>query len=104
MSMATERFDARRQLVLQEANAVGTVYLRAGYLPETVSDQTRELLREYVPLRIDTADRSLLDADLTRSDQIQAELWAMVEPLARSSPDSQVLALYISALNDPMHL
>ena len=57
MGMASDRFDTRRQLVLEEANAIGTVYLRAGYLPQPASDQTRELLREYVPLRINTADR-----------------------------------------------
>ena len=33
MGMASDRFDSRRQLVLDEANAIGTVYLRAGYLP-----------------------------------------------------------------------
>ena len=52
MGMAADRFDARRSLVLAEANAIGTAYLRAGYLPEPASSQARELLRQYVPLRI----------------------------------------------------
>src|SRR6476469_4098614 len=52
MGMAADRFDARRAIVLDEANAIGTAYLRAGYLPQPASDQARELLREYVPLRI----------------------------------------------------
>ena len=52
MGMASDRFDARRGLVLDEANSIGTTYLRAGYLPEPASSQIRELLREYVPLRI----------------------------------------------------
>src|SRR6187431_3219364 len=52
MSMAGDRFDTRRGLVLQEANAIGTTYLRAGYLPEPAADQMRELLVEYIPLRI----------------------------------------------------
>jgi hypothetical protein len=104
MGMASDRFDARRQLVLEEANAIGTVYLRAGYLPQPASDQTRELLREYAPLRIDTSDEAQLTANFARSGEIQSQLWAIVEPLARSSPDSQVLALYISALNDMIDL
>ena len=45
MGMAADRFDARRALVLAEANAIGTAYLRAGYLPEPASSQARELLR-----------------------------------------------------------
>ena len=52
MGMASDRFDTRRAVVLDEANAIKTTYLRAGYLPEPASSQTRELLREYVPLRI----------------------------------------------------
>jgi hypothetical protein len=104
MGMAVDRFDARRQLVLDEANAIGTVYLRAGYLPQPASDQTRVLLREYTPLRIDTADRVRLAANFARSSEIQNELWAIAEPLARNSPDSQVLALYISSLNDLIDL
>ena len=104
MGMASDRFDTRRQLVLEEANAIGTVYLRAGYLPQPASDQTRELLREYAPLRINTSDRVRLDAQFARSAEIQAQLWALVEPLARSSPDSQVLAIYIQSLNDMIDL
>ena len=52
MGMASDRFDTRRAVVLEEANAIGTTYLRAGYLPEPASSEIRELLREYVPLRI----------------------------------------------------
>ena len=45
MSMASDRFDTRRGIVLDEANSIGTTYLRAGYLPEPASSQFRELLR-----------------------------------------------------------
>lgn len=100
MGMASDRFDSRRQLVLEEANAIGTVYLRAGYLPQQASDQTRELLREYAPLRLNTSDEAQLQAQFAQSARIQDQLWSIAEPLARASPNSQVLALYISALND----
>ncbi len=100
MGMASDRFDSRRQLVVAEANDIGTVYLRAGYLPQPASDQTRELLREYAPLRVDIADDAQRGANFTRSGEIQAELWAIAEPLARQSPDSELLALYVSSLND----
>jgi hypothetical protein len=99
MGMASDRFDTRRQLVLNEANAIGTTYLRAGYLPEPVSTDARELLREYVPLRITTADRDLLAANYARSVDIQAELWAQAETLAKATPDSVALGLYIDTLN-----
>ncbi len=104
MGMASDRFDTRRSLVLQEANSIGTTYLRAGYLPEPVSSQARNLLREYVPLRITTADRDLLAANYARSVEIQGALWSQAETLAKASPDSETLALYIESLNDTIDL
>jgi hypothetical protein len=100
MGMASERFDTRRGLVLTEANSIGTTYLRAGYLPEPVSSETQELLREYVPLRIVGDDLSDVEAKIVRSAEIQTQLWSMAEDLARATPDSVVLGLYIDALND----
>src|SRR5262249_32726740 len=50
--LAAARFDTRRQVVLDEANAIGTTYLRAGMLPER-GQQVRDLLREYVAARLE---------------------------------------------------
>ena len=50
--MSASRFDARRQLVLQEANAIGTAYLRADMLPEPQRSEIRNQLREYATLRV----------------------------------------------------
>ena len=64
MGMASDRFDTRRQLVVQEANAISTTYLEADYLPQPAADQMKELLREYLPLRIaNTSDRSVVQAN-----------------------------------------
>jgi membrane protein YdbS with pleckstrin-like domain len=104
MGMAADRFDSRRQLVLNEANAIGTTYLRAGYLPEPYATDSRALLREYVPLRINTADRAQLQANFARSTEIQAELWTKAEELARATPSSVVLGLYIDSLNTMIDL
>jgi hypothetical protein len=104
MGMASDRFDTRRNLVLQEANAIGTTYLRAGYLPAPYADEMRELLREYVPLRINIADRAEFQANQARSTEIQGEMWAMTEEMARATPESEVLGLFITTLNDTIDL
>jgi len=104
MGMASDRFDTRRALVLDEANSIGTTFLRAGYLPEPARTDSRALLREYVPLRINVADRQLLAANFARSTEIHAELWAIAEDLARDTPDSVVLGLYIDSLNETIDL
>ena len=53
--IASTRFDTRRQLVIAEANAIGTTYLRTSFLDEPERTAMRDLLREYVDLRLDTA-------------------------------------------------
>jgi len=99
MGMASDRFDTRRALVLGEANAIHTAYLRAGYIPQPYSDESRKLLREYVPLRVNTDDRAMLAANFARSLEIQGELWTMVEQMAKTE-SSDVFALYIESVND----
>ena len=79
-------------------------YLRAGYLPQPYAADSQELLRQYVPLRINVPDRKLLAANFERSTEIQAELWAIAEELARDTPDSVVLGLYIESLNRTIDL
>src|SRR5262245_50288384 len=51
--MAGSRFEARRQVVLTEANAIGTTYLRAGLLPEPMRTEVQGLLRQYVDTRLE---------------------------------------------------
>jgi hypothetical protein len=104
MGMASDRFDTRRGLVLDEANAIGTTYLRAGYLPQPYGADSQALLREYVPLRVNVADQQVRAANFARSTEIHAELWAMAEELARATPDSVVLGLYIETLNQTIDL
>lgn len=53
-SGAAARFDARRQLVVEEANAIGTAYLRIDLLPESSRPALRDLFRQYVDSRIET--------------------------------------------------
>lgn len=104
MAMASDRLDTRRQVVLAEANSLGTVYLRAGYLPEAASSDVRGLLRAYAALRIATDDPVELRVRMTRSVEIHGELWSITEDLARATPDSDVLALFIASLNEMIDL
>ena len=76
MGMASDRFDARRGLVLAEANAIGTAYLQADYLPEADAEAMKELLREYLDLRI-VDDPSAVQANIQRSVALHAEMWSI---------------------------
>ena len=56
MSMAVTRFEVRKRLVLEEANAIGTSYLRTQLLPAPEGTEIANLLREYVMVRLQYAD------------------------------------------------
>jgi hypothetical protein len=99
ISMATDRYNTRRTLVLTESNAINTAYLRAGYLPDPYRENIRAELREYVPLRIAPDDYDVRQANISRASAIQDTLWTMTEELARDYPESTTLALFIESLN-----
>lgn len=98
-SLAVNIFNERRALVVEEANAIGTTYLRAEYLEEPYSTETRELLREYVDTRLTALERGKRDASIARAEEIHQELWSRVVIIARNNP-TPTTALYISSLND----
>jgi hypothetical protein len=104
VSNAANRFDARRALVVDEANSIGTTYLRAGYLPEPYSSESRALLEEYANERLRLVELDSFFPARQRLEEIQVSLWGMAEELAESQPPNPVLALYIDALNQTIDL
>jgi hypothetical protein len=103
MGMAGDRFDNRRGLVLEEANALGTLWLRSGYLPGSASSDMRDLIAEYIPLRIAPSGQAQLAANVERSEELQADMWAIAEDVAREA-GSDVNALFIESLNETIDL
>ena len=79
MSMAVTRFDVRRLLVVQEANAIGTTWLRSQMMPEPDRTEFAGLLRQYVDSRLRYAPAMDLDQMLELREQgqrLQGELWS----------------------------
>lgn len=94
---------ARRQAVVAEANAIGTTYLRAGYLPDPYAAESRQLLREYVDRRLEARDPTKTAQAIARSEEIHNELWTRAETLAQENP-TPTTALYIASLNEVIDL
>src|SRR6188474_1951504 len=66
--IAANRYDARKELLLQDVTNIRTAYLRAGLVPEPYRSNTKKFLVEYVDLRVDLAnDLSTLNIGLSRS-------------------------------------
>ncbi len=107
LSMAESRFVARRVLTVDEANAIGTTYLRAGFLPEPERGEVKALLRRYVELRREflrvTTLASLRDLE-RRAAEVHVELWARTDRVARAHPDWAVLHPFVQSLNELIDL
>ncbi len=97
--MASDRYDARRLTVIEDANAIQTAYLRAGYIAEPGSSEARTLLQAYLPLRITTSDPVAVQAAILQSEALQRQLWAIAEDAARAD-SSDVTALFVESIND----
>jgi hypothetical protein len=98
--LAAARFDTRRQLVVEEANAIGTTYLRAGLLPDGRGVKIRQLLQEYVDARLEAVQTGDIEKVLRRSDELQRALWKEAEAAGQESPNSIVVGLFIQSLNE----
>lgn len=94
----------RRSLVLNEANAIGTTYLRAGFLDENSRDQVQALLREYTQLRFDAYGADDLAPFIVRGEAIHNEMWALGEAYANANPQSIPAGLFIQSLNEVIDL
>ncbi len=102
--MSLTRFEARRDAVLNEANAIGTTALRTRLLPEPHRTESLKLLREYAQIRIDyiPTGKSFADSPtvIDRSNSIQEALWQQVKALSAENNNMVPTGLFIQALND----
>jgi hypothetical protein len=101
-SIVSDRYDARMALVRDEANVIGTAWLRSDFLPEPDRSEAAALIRDYVDLRLDAVrsrDFAKIKTGLIESDRIQRQLWDMAVRNARKDMNSNVGALYIESLN-----
>ena len=74
IGIVINQHNGRKAMVVTEANAVGTAYLRAGFLDEPDQTSVRDLLSEYVEVRLEAAaDLSLFDSVRARSEEIHGQ-------------------------------
>lgn len=102
--IAISRFDTRRELVISEANAIRATYQRAGFFAEPYRSEIRDLMREYVDVRISALQPGNLDVAVARSEAIHAELWGAAESALAETGSSDVVALFFESLNEVIDL
>jgi hypothetical protein len=107
LTLAVSRFNERRSLVIEEADAIEVTYLRSSTLPPSYRDQAQEQLRQYVEARIDLdkagVDQGRIAEASQRSKHIQEELWDEAADLTKSDR-SAIMGGYINSLTETIEL
>jgi hypothetical protein len=101
--IVSDRYDARKTLVREEANAIRTAWSRSDFLPEPDRGEAVGLLRNYVGrllAAVQSNDLAQVRAAVVESERIQRRLWEMAVVNARKDMNSDVAALYIESLNE----
>jgi hypothetical protein len=97
---AAGRHEARKAMVVEEANGIDLTWLRAGLLGEPYRSGIRGLLKDYVDLRVQAVAGKMPFADaLRRSEMLQDRMWTLAEAAGRQDPGSTTTGLFIQSLN-----
>lgn len=104
-SLALQRYDSRNAAVVDEANAIGTTWLRAELLPDTLRSDAQNVLRSYINLRIEAGAVSLAnpgerEALLSKAMSDQNSLWRFARLAAEQDGRPVTSGLFIQSLND----
>jgi len=101
-AMAVSRFDARKQALVDETDAIGTAYLRVQLLPPGQQAAATAVFRTYVDARLSSA-RPFWYQDVrlkNETDELQRQLWTQGTDAANQDPHAVTTSLYIQSLND----
>ncbi|MGY1631966.1 hypothetical protein ACI784_09725 [Geodermatophilus sp. SYSU D01186] len=104
LSLALGRYETRRADTVDEANAIGTTYLRAQTLPEPMRTETLDVLRRYTRTSIEIADSvpgsPAQQAALSASERDQRRLWSLAGDALEREPVASAPRLYVESLNE----
>ena len=102
-SLALSRYDTRRSMVLEEANAIGSTANFALMLPEPAQRQILDLLRQYAAVRTGLGvpyDLAKLGRDTERSLDLQNRLWQQATQATEAAPQSLPVYRFVASLNE----
>ncbi len=102
-SMATQRFEDRKRILIGEANAIGTAYLRTQVVDNPTGDEIRALMRQYIDERIalyDVTEPSRVEAVEQASAVLQQQIWSRVMAVARAYQRPVMTGLLVATVNE----
>ncbi len=106
-SLSLQRYDARRELVISEANALGTTWLRTGLLDEADRTRLQALLREYVDIRVEFGAASTPEQEAAvfrKTEAMQQQLWDATSEVVTPFRTTPLAALLVTTTNESIDL
>ena len=100
-SMTASRFDNRKQLVIEEVNAINTAFTQADLIAQPHSSQIKHLLREYVDVRLQTIKEKNVKAGIERSEVLQEKMWAIATTVSKNDP-VLLNTIFLQSINEVM--
>lgn len=103
--LTANRYDSRKEILVDEVNAIGTAFLRTDFLVEPYRTQIRGLFRDYVDLRtawIKEPER--LQDMIAESEAIQDRIWSLSVEAVAKTPNQEITSAYIESLNEVIDL
>lgn len=104
LAMAIGRWDERRDIIVNESNAIGTLWLRAGFLEESARDELRKTLHEYTDARMvlggSRDDLETWRAARAKSEMLHAQIWSAIERANSPGLNPAILSSLITAANE----
>ena len=107
-SISASRLEMRRQMVVDEANAIGTAWLRIALLPEARQGAMRQHFRQYVDTRLafhrDVANLAAATGALQLTNSLQSEIWSRAVADCAETPSVAATIVFLPALNSMIDL
>lgn len=101
---ATSRLESRQQLIVREASAIGTAYLRLDLLPANDQPEIRHLFRDNIDARVRAyetlAHREVAGKEFARASELQQQIWSQALTVSRGDNSQDAARLLLPALND----
>jgi len=108
LTMADRRFEAREELILEDAVDLGALDLRAGFLPAPRNVEFRQLLREYVEQQANATqvkhprESAEFRAETERAEDLHRRMTAIVQAELQNEPSTLVLQPMVAQLGDAL--
>lgn len=103
-SLALNRYEARRVMVVEEANALSTAWLKTQLLEPSKEAAIKALLRDYLDVRLDWSEAPAAPDNAARTRDLQQKLWAATGQALRSDPNPQLSRGLMDTMNESFDL